>query len=63
MASACPLERRPCPCQCRLSARPPIYNPVKDLMFRSMPFVLTALVLLAVLAGAAILYFALAVFA
>ncbi len=32
-------------------------------MFRSMPFVLTALVLLAVLAGAAILYFALAVFA
>jgi hypothetical protein len=36
---------------------------VKDLMFRSMPFVLTALVLLAVLAGGAILYFALAVLA
>jgi len=32
-------------------------------MFRSMPFVLTALVLLAVLAGGAILYFALAVLA
>jgi len=36
---------------------------VKDLMFRSIPFVFTALVLLAVLAGTAVLYFALAVFA
>jgi len=34
---------------------------VKDLMFRSIPFVLTALALLAVLAGAAILYVALEV--